>query len=110
MTPADEARFIALWQQGLETAAIAQALGIPPRHRPLAGLCPAAGRQDRGAAQGGQAHAVHRGTLRHTGADDAAHRRPLGSTAGSAHRGTPQYTHAPGATAHHGTPECTAAR
>jgi DNA-binding transcriptional MocR family regulator len=29
MTPADEARFIALWQQGLETAAIAQALGIP---------------------------------------------------------------------------------
>jgi hypothetical protein len=28
MTPADDARFIALWQQGLETAAIAQALGI----------------------------------------------------------------------------------
>ena len=30
MTPAEEARFIALWTQGLETAAIAQALGIPP--------------------------------------------------------------------------------
>jgi hypothetical protein len=29
MTPADEARFIALWQAGTETAAIAQALGIP---------------------------------------------------------------------------------
>jgi hypothetical protein len=29
MTPADEATFITLWQQGLETAAIAQALGIP---------------------------------------------------------------------------------
>ncbi len=30
MTPADEISFVALWQQGLETAAIAQALGIPP--------------------------------------------------------------------------------
>jgi hypothetical protein len=30
MTLADEARFIELWQQGLETAAIAQHLGIPP--------------------------------------------------------------------------------
>ena len=29
MTPADEARFIQLWQAGTETAAIAQALGIP---------------------------------------------------------------------------------
>jgi hypothetical protein len=29
MTPADEAHFIALWQQGLETAAIAERLGIP---------------------------------------------------------------------------------
>jgi hypothetical protein len=27
MTPADEATFIALWQQGLDTAAIAQRLG-----------------------------------------------------------------------------------
>jgi hypothetical protein len=30
MTPTDEARFIELWQQGLETVAIAQRLGIPP--------------------------------------------------------------------------------
>jgi hypothetical protein len=30
MTPAEEAGFIALWQQGLETAAIAAQLGIPP--------------------------------------------------------------------------------
>jgi Winged helix-turn-helix DNA-binding len=30
MTPADEARFIALWQAGTETAAIAAQLGIPP--------------------------------------------------------------------------------
>jgi DNA-binding IclR family transcriptional regulator len=30
MTPTDEARFIALWQAGTETAAIAQQLGIPP--------------------------------------------------------------------------------
>jgi hypothetical protein len=30
MTPADEATFIARWLQGLETAAIAAALGIPP--------------------------------------------------------------------------------
>jgi hypothetical protein len=29
MTPADEARFIELWQQGLDTAAIGQRLGIP---------------------------------------------------------------------------------
>jgi hypothetical protein len=29
MTPAEEARFIALWTAGTETAAIAQALGIP---------------------------------------------------------------------------------
>jgi hypothetical protein len=29
MTPTDEARFIALWQQGLDTAAIARQLGIP---------------------------------------------------------------------------------
>jgi hypothetical protein len=29
MTPADEARFIALWQAGTETAVIAQQLGIP---------------------------------------------------------------------------------
>jgi transposase len=29
MTPAEEARFIQLWQEGTETAAIAQALGIP---------------------------------------------------------------------------------
>jgi hypothetical protein len=29
MTPADEAEFIALWTQGLETATIAQRLGIP---------------------------------------------------------------------------------
>jgi hypothetical protein len=29
MTPADEARFIALWNSGTETAAIAQAFGIP---------------------------------------------------------------------------------
>jgi hypothetical protein len=29
MTPADEARFIQLWQQGLDTATIAQRLGIP---------------------------------------------------------------------------------
>jgi hypothetical protein len=29
MTPAEEARFIELWQQGLETAVIAQQLGIP---------------------------------------------------------------------------------
>jgi hypothetical protein len=29
MTPAEEARFIALWQAGTETAAIAQQLGIP---------------------------------------------------------------------------------
>jgi hypothetical protein len=29
MTPTEEAQFIALWQQGLETAAIAQSLGIP---------------------------------------------------------------------------------
>jgi DNA-binding IclR family transcriptional regulator len=29
MTPTDEARFIALWNEGLETAAIAQRLGIP---------------------------------------------------------------------------------
>ena len=29
MTPTDEATFIALWQQGLETAEIAQRLGIP---------------------------------------------------------------------------------
>jgi hypothetical protein len=29
MTPADEARFIALWQQGLSQDAIAQQLGIP---------------------------------------------------------------------------------
>jgi hypothetical protein len=28
MTPADEARFIALWQQGLTTDAIAQQLGL----------------------------------------------------------------------------------
>jgi hypothetical protein len=28
-TPADEAHFIALWNQGLESAAIAQQLGIP---------------------------------------------------------------------------------
>jgi Mn-dependent DtxR family transcriptional regulator len=28
MTPTDEARFIALWQQGLETAVIAERLGI----------------------------------------------------------------------------------
>jgi len=27
MTPADEARFIDLWQEGLETATIAQRLG-----------------------------------------------------------------------------------
>jgi hypothetical protein len=30
MTPADEVTFITLWQQGLETAAIARRLGIPP--------------------------------------------------------------------------------
>ena len=30
MTPAEEAQFIQLWQAGTETAAIAQALGIPP--------------------------------------------------------------------------------
>ena len=29
MTPTEEARFIALWNAGTETAAIAQALGIP---------------------------------------------------------------------------------
>jgi hypothetical protein len=29
MTPADEARFIALWSQGIDTAAMAQPLGIP---------------------------------------------------------------------------------
>jgi Winged helix-turn-helix DNA-binding len=29
MTPAEEARFIELWQQGASYAAIAQALGIP---------------------------------------------------------------------------------
>jgi DNA-binding IclR family transcriptional regulator len=29
MTPAEEAHFIALWQAGTETAAIAQQLGIP---------------------------------------------------------------------------------
>jgi hypothetical protein len=29
MTPADEARFITLWTAGTETAAMAQALGIP---------------------------------------------------------------------------------
>jgi hypothetical protein len=29
MTPAEEARFIELWNAGTETAAIAQALGIP---------------------------------------------------------------------------------
>jgi hypothetical protein len=29
MTPADEATFIALWQQGLSQAAIAQRLGLP---------------------------------------------------------------------------------
>jgi hypothetical protein len=29
VTPADEARFIALWNAGTETAAIAQQLGIP---------------------------------------------------------------------------------
>jgi hypothetical protein len=29
MTPADEAEFIQLWQQGLETMAIAQRLGVP---------------------------------------------------------------------------------
>jgi hypothetical protein len=29
MTPADEAHFIALWQQGLETAEIALRMGIP---------------------------------------------------------------------------------
>jgi DNA-directed RNA polymerase specialized sigma24 family protein len=29
MTPADEAQFITLWQQGAPQAAIAQALGIP---------------------------------------------------------------------------------
>jgi DNA-directed RNA polymerase specialized sigma24 family protein len=29
MTPTEEARFIALWHAGTETAAIAQALGIP---------------------------------------------------------------------------------
>ena len=29
MTPADEAKFIQLWPQGLETTAIAQRLGIP---------------------------------------------------------------------------------
>jgi hypothetical protein len=29
MTPADEATFIALWQQGMETATIACRLGIP---------------------------------------------------------------------------------
>jgi hypothetical protein len=28
MTPADEARFIALWSQGIDTAAMAQRLGI----------------------------------------------------------------------------------
>jgi hypothetical protein len=28
MTPVDEAQFIALWQQGLETAAIAARLGV----------------------------------------------------------------------------------
>jgi len=32
MTPAEEARFIALWQAGTATAAIAQALGIPRGH------------------------------------------------------------------------------
>jgi DNA-directed RNA polymerase specialized sigma24 family protein len=30
VTTAEEARFIELWQQGLETATIAQRLGIPP--------------------------------------------------------------------------------
>jgi DNA-binding IclR family transcriptional regulator len=30
MTPADEARFIALWHAGTATAGIARALGIPP--------------------------------------------------------------------------------
>jgi DNA-directed RNA polymerase specialized sigma24 family protein len=29
VTPAEEARFIALWQAGTETAAIARQLGIP---------------------------------------------------------------------------------
>jgi len=29
MTPADEARFIELWQQGLDTVSIGQRLGIP---------------------------------------------------------------------------------
>ena len=29
MTPADEATFIALWQQGLSQDAIAQRLGVP---------------------------------------------------------------------------------
>jgi hypothetical protein len=29
MTPAEEARFIQLWQAGVETSGIAQALGIP---------------------------------------------------------------------------------
>jgi hypothetical protein len=38
MTPADEATFCALWQQGLSQDAIAQRLGIPigsPRHKIL---------------------------------------------------------------------------
>ena len=30
MTPAEEARFIALWQEGLTCPEIAQRLGIPP--------------------------------------------------------------------------------
>jgi len=29
MTPADEAAFIALWQEGLTTAAMAERLGVP---------------------------------------------------------------------------------
>jgi hypothetical protein len=33
MTPAEEARFITLWNAGTETAAMAQQLGIPHGHR-----------------------------------------------------------------------------
>ena len=32
MTPAEEARFITLWQEGASDRAIAQALGIPRGH------------------------------------------------------------------------------
>jgi DNA-binding transcriptional MocR family regulator len=89
MTPADEARFIQLWQQGASYAAIAQALGCPqgavssraaalPREgkiqaRPRGGTYPRQKARGRSEAEGPPS-TVHPGTV--DGPPSTVHRPP----------------------------------